>query len=189
MAGDGNPVTDLTACTGSDRATAGVAPIVTDTYEVRPISSDDVEALRRMFFRLSADTVYRRFFRPVREPRDSVLRYLCDVDHDDRDALVATAGGEIVAVARYDRLGDTDEAEVAVVVEDAFQGQGIGHRLVEELAGLAQSRGMHVFTATMLGENRAASALLHTLDRHPEVAISRGEISARSHLRPARSVA
>ena len=163
----------------------GVDPGVTTTYEVRPIEASDTEALRRLFHRLSAETVYRRFFRPVVAPSDSVLRYLCAVDHGDRDALVAVceATGEIVAVARYDRLGASDEAEVAVVVEDAWQGHGIGTRLVRKLAALASSRGLHVFTATMLGENRAAAALLHAVDDHPSVRFDHGELVSRSVLR------
>ena len=158
---------------------------MTTTYEVRALRSDDVEALRRMFFRLSADTVYRRFFRPVRTPNERVLQHLCDVDHDRREALAAVVDGEVVAVARYDRLGETDEAEVAVVVEDAWQGHGIGRDLVQRLASLAQSRGMHVFTATMLGDNRAAVGLLHAVDRHPQESVSQGERSTRSQLRSA----
>lgn len=153
------------------------------TYEVRPIEADDVELLRRMFYRLSAETVYKRFFRPIIEPGPSVLRSLCEVDHGRREALVAVdAAGEIVAVARYDRLGDTDEAEVAVVVEDAWQGHGIGARLVKKLGRLAESRGLEVFTATMLGDNRAATKLLRKVDTRPDVHFDHGELVSRSSL-------
>lgn len=143
---------------------------------------DDTEALRRMFFRLSPETVYKRFFRPLRAPSDKDLAYLANVDHDRREALVAEVDGEIVAVARYDRIKDTDEAEIAVVVEDAWQGQGIGARLVRKLAALAQSRGMTVFTSTILGENRAAARLLRSVDGHPDVHVSSGELVVRSTL-------
>lgn len=168
---------------GSRSGPCGVERDVTPTYEVRPISTDDVDGLRRMFYRLSADTVYRRFFRPVHEPSESVLRFLCAVDHGRREALVAVSPeGEIVAVARYDRLGDSNEAEVAVVVEDAWQGQGIGALLVRKLGALAAARGLDVFTATMLGDNRAAAKLLHRVDDHPEVRFEHGELVSRSTL-------
>jgi GNAT superfamily N-acetyltransferase len=112
-----------------------------------------------------------------------VLAFLCAVDHDRRDALVAVdPDGEIVAVARYDRLGESDEAEVAVVVEDGWQGHGIGARLMRRLAALAESRGLHVFTATMLGENRAAARLLHAVDEAPDVHFDHGELVSRSRL-------
>jgi GNAT superfamily N-acetyltransferase len=150
------------------------------TYDVRPITPDDTEALRRLFSRLSQETIYKRFFRPVKEPSAKDLAFLTSVDHGRREALVAEAGGEVIAVARYDRLGDSDEAEVAVLVEDAWQGQGIGARLVRRLAGLAQSRGMTVFTSTILGDNRAASGLLHAVDAHPDVHVEAGELVVRS---------
>jgi RimJ/RimL family protein N-acetyltransferase len=161
----------------------------TTTYEVRPIEASDTDHLRRFFHRLSAETVYRRFFRPVVSPSDSVLRYLCTVDHRDRDALVAVVrpsgpegAEEVVAVARYDRLGSTEEAEVAIVVEDAWQGRGIGSDLLRRLAVLAESRGLEVFTATMLGDNRAAVALLHAVDDHASVRFDHGELVSRSTL-------
>jgi RimJ/RimL family protein N-acetyltransferase len=176
-------VPEVTGGVGVDPPTVGVGTTVTATYEVRPIRTDDVERQRRMFFRLSADTVYKRFFRPIHEPSPSVLAFLCAVDHDRRDALVAVdPDGEIIAVARYDRLGETDEAEVAVVVEDEWQGHGIGARLLRRLAVLAESRGLKVFTATMLGENRAAAKLLRHVDGHPDVHFDQGELVSRSVL-------
>src|SRR5204863_10118088 len=104
---------------------------------VREITLDDVDRLRRMFSRLSPDTVYRRFFSPVNEPRRSALVWLAAVDHDSRDALVALDGDEIVAVARYDSRPGARTAEIAVTVEDAWQHRGIGGRLTKRLAGRA----------------------------------------------------
>ena len=54
---------------------------------------------------------------------------------------MATAGDEIVAVARFDRLGDPSEAEVAFVVADSWQELGLGTVLFRRLAGRAVSRG------------------------------------------------
>ena len=174
---------EVTVAGGSGSVLAVVVLGVNVSYEVRPIERDDVEALRRLFYRLSAETVYRRFFQPIHSPSESALRFLCDVDHGRRDALVAVSGdGEIRAVARYDRLGDSLEAEVAVVVEDEWQGHGVGAALVRRLAGLAESRGLEVFTATMLGDNRAASKLLRSVDAHPQVRFDRGELVSRSTL-------
>jgi RimJ/RimL family protein N-acetyltransferase len=151
-----------------------------EPYVIRPIEPEDTEALRRLFSRLSAETVYRRFFRPVRELSASVLEFLCSVDHSHRDALVAEVAGEVIAVARYDRLGDTDEAELAVVVEDAWQGHGLGRRLVTSLAVLAESRGMHVFTATILGDNRAASGLVRAMSNDADMHFESGELIVRA---------
>ena len=68
---------------------------------IRPIQRTDADRLTRMFGRLSPRTVYFRFFSPIPSLSPSVLVWLTDVDHFRRDALVALADNEIVAVARY----------------------------------------------------------------------------------------
>nr|MDQ3758225.1 GNAT family N-acetyltransferase [Actinomycetota bacterium] len=118
---------------------------------------------------------------PVSEPSARVLHYLADVDHDRRQAIAAEVDGEIVGVARYDVLseGDGREAEVAVLVEDAWQRHGLGRRLVQDLAELAAERGVEAFTAIMLGENRAALHLLRSLAPKARVHPDHGELAAR----------
>jgi len=122
---------------------------------LRPVEASDADGLRRLFHRLSPSTVYLRFFQPVSEVSESRLQYLADVDHVRREAIAAVHDGEIVGVARYDRLRDDDgRAEMAVVVEDAWQGRGVGRILLETLAADAHHHGVGAFTATVLGENR-----------------------------------
>ena len=137
---------------------------------VRPIRPDDEDRLARMFWRLSPDTVYRRFFSPVKAPRASMLRHLANVDHDLREALVAEADGEIIGVARYDcSPGDRAHAEVAVVVEDAWQRRGVASTLLRGLGETAKGHGVEAFTATMLGDNQPAARLARALSRHAEL--------------------
>jgi GNAT superfamily N-acetyltransferase len=133
-------------------------------YQVRAIEPEDAERLRRMFFRLSPETVYLRFFRPVRAPSDKNLEFLSTVDHDAREAVVAVVGDEIVGVARYDRSGGPGpaEAETAIVVEDGWQHQGVARHLMIELTRRAQARGIEAFTATMLGDNRPVLAFMRS---------------------------
>jgi len=145
---------------------------------VREITLGDVDRLHRMFTRLSADTVYRRFFSPVVEPRRSALVWLTAVDHDTRDALVALDGDEIVAVARYDSRPGAGTAEVAVTVEDAWQRRGIGRRLTKRLARRAVDHGIESFTASVLAENRPALGLLRNLSPDAEVHFDGGGYEA-----------
>jgi len=58
----------------------------------------------------------------------------------------------VVAVGRYERLGPA-EAEVALVVEDAFQGRGIGSMLLTRLATAARANHIERFVGTVLPEN------------------------------------
>jgi ribosomal protein S18 acetylase RimI-like enzyme len=145
---------------------------------VREIEIDDVERLRRMFNRLSAESVYRRFFSPIQEPPRAALLWLAAVDHQDRDALVALDGDEIVAVARYDAQAGTHAAEIAVTVEDAWQHQGLGKRLAVRLAHRAIGRGIESFEATVQPDNRPALGLLRKLSPNASVHFDGGEYAA-----------
>ncbi|HWG94533.1 MAG TPA: GNAT family N-acetyltransferase [Mycobacteriales bacterium] len=126
------------------------------TVHVRPITPDDADRLRAFHARLSPETVYNRFFTLVRAlPARDVERFT-QVDHDERAAVVALLQGEIVGVCRYDRLPGAGpvEAEVAVVVEDAHQGRGLGPLLLEHLTSAARERGIERFRADVLPSNR-----------------------------------
>lgn len=129
---------------------------------VRPWQPGDEERLRRMFRRLSTQTVYRRFFTVVDSLDGPVLRALTDVDHMRHEALVILIGDEIVALASYHvRRDDPTVADVAVVVEDGWQHHGLGRRLMRRLTALARSRGVLAFHADVLPDNRAAVGLIH----------------------------
>src|SRR3954462_474065 len=98
---------------------------------VRPITPDDADALVALHARLSADSIYRRYFgaRPHLAPAD-VDRFT-RVDGRARFALVAMRGGDLVAVARYEGRPRERSAELAVVVDDLLQHQGVGRLLLE----------------------------------------------------------
>src|SRR4029077_18804311 len=67
------------------------------------LERSDGEALRRLFHRLSPETLYRRFHSPVVYPEQTGPERLLDIDHRDREAVLAVVDGEIVGVARYFR--------------------------------------------------------------------------------------
>ncbi len=120
----------------------------------RPVRPDDERRFYRLWPRLSPDTVYRRFHSPIRGLSAAQVQHLVQVDHDEREAVVAVIGDEVVGVARYERSpADPTEAEFAVVVEDDWQGVGLGRQLLSELTGLAARRGVRTLTATVQADN------------------------------------
>ncbi|MCU0282507.1 MAG: GNAT family N-acetyltransferase [Candidatus Nanopelagicales bacterium] len=123
------------------------------TCHVRPITPEDAPGLVTFHGQLSAETIYFRFFAPYPELTDRDVQRFTTVDYDDRVALVATEAGELIAVARYDRL-DSRDAEVAFVVRDDHQGRGLGAVLLEHLAAAAWERGVRRFVAEVLPSNR-----------------------------------
>jgi GNAT superfamily N-acetyltransferase len=120
---------------------------------LRPIRSDDGDRLRDFHERLSGETVYRRFFNAHPHLRPAEIERFTHVDYLNRLALVAEVGGKLSAVGRYDRIPNTDQAEVAFVVADALQGHGLGSLLLEHLAVAARRRGVATFVAHTLGTN------------------------------------
>lgn len=128
----------------------------------RPILPEDRVRYERLFTRLSPETLYRRFMTAVPRIDHRLLDHLVHVDYTRRLAIVALIGDEITGEARYDTLRD-GVAEVALVVEDAWQGRGIGSRLLWRISAAARARGIAVFEAEVLGENRPMMGLLHVL--------------------------
>lgn len=130
----------------------------------RPVQPDDDERFRRLWPRLSRDTVYRRFHAPLRRLPVEAVRRLVRVDHDLREAVVGVVGGEVIGVARYDRSpSDPTTAELAIVVEDDWQGLGVGRQLLAELTRLAAERGVAVLTATVQPDNEPVLGLIRRL--------------------------
>jgi GNAT superfamily N-acetyltransferase len=130
----------------------------------RAIQDDDLSRLMRMWPRLSPQTRYRRFHAPVHRLPPAAVRHLVHVDHDFREAVVAVVGDEVVAVARYDRSPtDPASAEVAVVVEDGWQGLGLGRQVMAGVLVLAAVRGVDRVTATVQEDNTAALRLVARL--------------------------
>lgn len=123
------------------------------TVHLRPIAPADAEQLVAFHSRLSDRTRYFRYFGPYpRMPQRDIERF-SRVDHVNRVALVALLGDDIVAVGRFDRLGEQDSAEVAFVVQDGHQGRGLGSILLEHLAAAARECGLGRFVAEVLAEN------------------------------------
>jgi len=123
---------------------------------IRPVRTSDLEGVRGLFQQLSATSRYRRFFSPLPVVDDRFLRRFVDVDHRDHEAVVALCGDDIVGLASYDRaVHDAVEAEVAVMVADAWHHQGVGRLLTRALGVAAYERGIDRFTAEVLGGNVA----------------------------------
>src|SRR5215471_5381479 len=137
-------------------AMEGVDVLLSDgsTVHVRPITPEDADRVVALHSRFSARTRYLRYFSPYPRipPRD--LERFVNVDHRNREALVVAVGADLIAVGRYERLApDAPEAEVAFVVEDSYQGRGVGSMLIEHLASAAREAGIDRFVAEVLPEN------------------------------------
>ena len=134
---------------------------------LRHIQPDDKGRLAAGLQRLSPESRHKRFLMPKPRFSSSELRYLTEIDGFDHVAIVATLADDpesIVGVARYVRLTDDPQtAEAAIVVGDAYQGQGLGREMGRRLADEARRAGVTRFSATLLGENVAAHRLFASI--------------------------
>lgn len=124
------------------------------TAHIRSISTSDGDALMQFHEGLTSETARLRFFILHPHLTPSEVERFTHVDHHEREALVALDGSRIIAVGRFDRLPGTNDAEVAFVVADAWQGHGLATALLEQLARRARTEGIDRFVADTLGENQ-----------------------------------
>lgn len=126
---------------------------------IRTIAPSDGAALREFHDGLTERTVYQRFFAPHPHLSDHDVDYFTHVDHHQREALVAVVEADVpgmgevmVGVGRFDVIDDR-AAEVAFVVTDAYQGQGIATELLRQLILRARDRGLRALVAETLPGN------------------------------------
>jgi GNAT superfamily N-acetyltransferase len=133
---------------------------------VRLIRPEDAPALQRLHSRCSEETIYLRFFGPMEELSDEKAQYFAHVDGTDHFALVALdpdEQDEIIAVVRFDREASTDQAEYSALVEDRWQGRGLGQHLTHQLLDDARDRGIRYFYGLVMTKNTGMLSLLRGL--------------------------
>ena len=128
---------------------------------IRQVGPDDKQLITEGIERLSPESRYRRFFRPLDRLSERDLAYLTEIDHTDHEALAAIdpETGALVGVARYVRGADPHLAEVSVAVGDPWQRRGVATALLERLVERAREAEITHFVALVLDENVEAIRL------------------------------
>jgi RimJ/RimL family protein N-acetyltransferase len=152
-----------------------------ETLRIRPIRPDDEPRLVALYDRLSRHTAYQRFFTVMRHLPSDWGHYFANVDYRRRLAVVVeretVAGIELVGVGRYEPTGEETLGEVAFLLEDGYQGQGLGPLLLDEVLRAGTERGLTRFRADVLGENHRMLRLLAHRTRILERTVAQGVVS------------
>jgi len=143
---------------------------------IRPIRPEDAELTQGFVRSLSEESKYFRFMDAVRELSPTMLARLTQIDYTREMALLALTeidGKEVeLGVARYAINPDAESCEFALVVDDRWQKQGIGHKLMDVLMDVARSKGLKMMEGEVLKTNRPMLKLVEALgfrvEVHPE---------------------
>jgi len=136
---------------------------------IRPIRPEDEPLMITFHAGLSDRTVYLRYFCSLslaaRTDHKRLVR-ICFADPERETVLVAsyvdpqTGEQSIMAVGRLNKLLPKNQAEVAVLVADKYQGCGVGSELVRRLLGLARDQKLDRIVAEMLRDNTIMQTVL-----------------------------
>ena len=139
---------------------------------IRPIRPEDETLMPDFHKAISERSVYFRYFHAAklsqRVAHERLIR-MCFLDYDRQIALLAdrtdpsTGAHEILAIGRMSKLHGVNTAEVAVLVRDQFQRQGLGVELVRRLIQIARDERLAALVAYMLQENMEMQGLLRKL--------------------------
>jgi acetyltransferase len=157
-----------------------------DPVTIRPIRPEDEPLLIKLHQALSDRSVYLRYFQPLKLSQRTAherLTRICFIDYDREIALVTEHKAkdntdEIIAIGRLSKLRGRDEAELAVLVDDRFQHQGLGTELYRRLISVARAERVKLVVSTILAENREMRAICQKLGFQLRADLEDGTIRA-----------
>lgn len=133
---------------------------------IRPIRPEDEPLMEELLKNSSEQTLMLRFFRKISDiSHEQLVRY-CNIDYDRELAFVAVilnADRErLIGEVRLSKLPDLENAEMAVLVGDEWQGQGIGKALCLHCIKIAKELGIKKMWMEILQVN---ARMLHRAEK------------------------
>ncbi|WP_442812022.1 GNAT family N-acetyltransferase [Streptomyces sp. NBC_01803] len=172
------PAVDGRVVTRRRTVTAGGHPIV-----LRAAGPEDLDAARDMHRRCSAPSLARRYHGPLGDA-DRYLGHLLTPRYG-HSVVAETAAGDIIGLGHL--LWDGDETEVALLVEDVWQGYGVGTALLRELLRLAVESRRDVVYAVTQASNTGMIALMRGTGLPLDHQVEGGSLVLTIRLAPLRS--
>jgi len=123
---------------------------------LRPIKPEDESLFNTLFSSLSAETKRFRFFEIIKELSHEKLVRFCNLDNDREIAIIAEFqkdNKKIIGVARLIINVGGNDGEFAVLVNDLWQGKGLGSELVDRIIDIARDMGVKYVYSDVLSNN------------------------------------
>ena len=158
-----------------------------NTALIRPIRPEDEPLLIKFHETLSDRSVYLRYLQPMmlsQRVAHERLSRICFIDYDREIAMVAestdakTAEPSIVAVARLSKIHGTEDAEVTILVNDRFQGRGLGREMIQRLLQVGRGENLRRVIALISTDNLVMQGLCEDLGFHLSPAPEEGRVRA-----------
>ena len=144
----------------------------------RPLRPSDEEEMRRLFYRFSDESVYYRYFTPLKTMPHSRMQSYVNVDYSKDISIVGVVGepgqGRIIAEARYIKDPHSPYGDVAFIVDEHYQGYGIATYMYQKLMRLAKERGLQGFTADVMPANKSMMRVFEKGDAEVKAALESG---------------
>jgi acyl-CoA hydrolase/GNAT superfamily N-acetyltransferase len=147
----------------------------------RAIKPSDEEEMRRLFYRFSDQSVYYRYFAPIKTMQHAKMQEYVNVDFGRTMSIVGLAGESgqehIIAEARYVKEEGSSFADTAFIVDEAYQGKGIATYIYKMMIRLAKERSIKGFKSDVLASNKG---MLKVFEKGGEVVNAKLEFNVYS---------
>ncbi len=124
---------------------------------LRPIKPEDAPLVEEMYATISEEAFYGRYFQAKQASRGMHTRQ-CNVDYDREMGIVAELKEQdrrkLIGMGMLSTEPGRKSGEYAILVHDAYQGKGLGYKLVDVLIGMAQDKGLEEICGYVLAHNK-----------------------------------
>lgn len=145
--------------------------------KIRPIKPSDEDMMRRHFYTFSDEAKYLRYFTNVRTMPHADMQKYVNIDYKKTMSLVAVLqqgnSERIIAEGRYAEYPQEHTYEMAFLVDEEFQGIGIGSFLVNYLIRIARERGLPKLSASVLTKNSKMIEVFRRAEVKPKLRTER----------------
>lgn len=157
------------------------------SIKFRAIKPSDEEGMRKLFYRFSDQMIFYRYFYLVQTMTHDQMQEYVNVDYSQEMSVVGLVGKsdseKIIAEARFVKDEESNCGEVAFLIDEAYQGIGLGTYLLQLLIKLARNLGLEGLTAEVLPENKSMIKLFQKTDHPLENDIVNGTCYMKMHFK------
>lgn len=133
------------------------------TVRLRPARASDMDAILELFYALTPEDIYTRFFQRLKNLTFNQSKQFCDVSFENEAAFIAVAGDreneKAVGSSCYFLDPSTNAAEIGFMIAADWQGIGLGRALQDQIREHAIGEGIRGFMSSVLDSNNKMIAL------------------------------